>query len=135
MEIVKRLVAHLVPSNNGDGSPHATFPPPSVVVDPQYRADIIHRIIFICSQNSYHNVTNFEWYISILVGLTYVPDVSVGDLLTDQIMDVGVRVKSARAFSVKQMVCVCEISWICDKPLMNPFYSSEYWLTSNFLKT
>jgi AP-3 complex subunit delta-1 len=135
VEIVKRLVAHLVPSNNGDGSPHATFPPPSVVVDPQYRADIIHRIIFICSQNSYHNVTNFEWYISILVGLTYVPDVSVGDLLTDQIMDVGVRVKSAREFSVKQMVCVCEISWICDKPLMNPFYSSEYWLTSNFLKT
>jgi hypothetical protein len=49
-----------------------------------------------------------------------VPDVSVGDLLTDQIMDVGVRVKSAREFSVKQMVCVCEISWICDRPLMNP---------------
>ncbi|CAO3685225.1 unnamed protein product [Umbelopsis ramanniana] len=103
VDIVKRLVAHLVPANDADGDPSASFPPPSTVVDPQYRADIIHRIIFICSQNSYHNVTNFEWYITILVGLTYVPDVSVGDLLTSQIMDVGVRVKSAREFSVKQM--------------------------------
>lgn len=99
-------MAHLVPANDADGDPSASFPPPSAVVDPQYRADIIHRIIFICSQNSYHNVTNFEWYITILVGLTYVPDVSVGDLLTSQIMDVGVRVKSAREFSVKQMVFI-----------------------------
>ena len=83
------------------------------MVDPQYRADIIHRIIFICSQNSYHNVTNFEWYITILVGLTYVPDVSVGDLLTSQIMDVGVRVKSAREFSVKQMVLITRFSPAC----------------------
>lgn len=103
MEIVKRLISHLVPANDSDGTPDATYPPPSAVLDPQYRADIIHRIVFICSQNSYHNVTNFEWYITVLVGLTYVPDVTVGDVLTNQIMDVGVRVKSAREFSVKQM--------------------------------
>lgn len=106
MEIVKRLISHLVPANDSDGTPDATYPPPSAVLDPQYRADIIHRIVFICSQNSYHNVTNFEWYITVLVGLTYVPDVTVGDVLTNQIMDVGVRVKSAREFSVKQMVII-----------------------------
>ncbi|KAL0091343.1 adaptin N terminal region-domain-containing protein [Phycomyces blakesleeanus] len=99
MDIVKRLVSHLVPpSASMLGSTES-----SAVLDPVYRTDIINRILFVCSQNQYHNITNFEWYINILVGITYASGVNVGESLTSQLMDVSVRVKSVRPFSVKQM--------------------------------
>ncbi|CAG8678163.1 2966_t:CDS:10, partial [Racocetra fulgida] len=47
--------------------------------------------------------SNFEWYIAVLVDLTHVAGVNVGELLTTQIMDVGVRVKSVRQYCVKAM--------------------------------
>ncbi|KAG2224867.1 hypothetical protein INT45_008049 [Circinella minor] len=100
VDIVKRLIAHLVPADsNGASSLHEA----SSVLDPVYRTDIINRIVFICSQNQYRNVANFEWYITVLVGLAHVSGVSVGEILTNQLMDVSVRVKSVRPFAVKQM--------------------------------
>ncbi|KAF7720863.1 AP-3 complex subunit delta-1 [Apophysomyces ossiformis] len=101
IDIVKRLVAHLVPSTSL--STPSSLQESSAVLDPIYRTDIINRIIFICSQNQYQNVTNFEWYISTLVGITYASGVNVGDILTGQLMDVSVRVKSVRPFAVQQM--------------------------------
>ncbi|CAG8705849.1 9200_t:CDS:10 [Dentiscutata erythropus] len=98
-DIVKRLMSHLLPSNNNNES--STLP--STLLEPAYRADIINRIIFICSQNSYSNIVNFEWYIAVLVDLTSVAGINVGDLLTMQIMDVGIRVKSVRQYCVKAM--------------------------------
>ncbi len=95
-------MSHLLPSNNPD--PTTSYPPPSTLLEPAYRANIIKRIIYICSQNSYSNITNFEWYIAVLVDLTYVAGVNIGELLTQQIMDVGVRVKSVRQYCVKTMV-------------------------------
>ncbi|CAI2181272.1 3859_t:CDS:10 [Funneliformis geosporum] len=100
-DIIKRLMAHLLPSSNSD--PSTSYPPPSTLLEPAYRENIINRIIYICSQNSYSNITNFEWYIAVLVDLTYVAEVNVGVLLAQQIMDVGVRVKSVRKYCVKIM--------------------------------
>ncbi|RGB27440.1 adaptin N terminal region-domain-containing protein [Rhizophagus diaphanus] len=100
-DIVKRLMSHLLPSSNSD--PTTSYPPPSTLLEPAYRSDIINRVIYICSQNSYSNITNFEWYIAVLVDLTYVSGVKVGEILTQQIMDVGVRVKSVRQYCVKTM--------------------------------
>ncbi|KAI7881383.1 hypothetical protein K492DRAFT_161622 [Lichtheimia hyalospora FSU 10163] len=100
VDIVKRLIAHLVPPDqNGAGSLHEA----PTVLDPIYRTDIINRIIYICSQHQYRNITNFEWYITVLVGMAYVSGVNVGEVLTTQLMDVAVRVKSVRPFAVKQM--------------------------------
>ncbi|KAI9018737.1 adaptin N terminal region-domain-containing protein [Phycomyces nitens] len=98
MDIVKRLVSHLVPPSESMSGTES-----SAVLDPVYRTDIINRILFVCSQNQYHNITNFEWYINILVGITYASGVNVGESLTSQLMDVSVRVKSVRPFAVKQM--------------------------------
>jgi AP-3 complex subunit delta-1 len=95
-------MSHLLPSSNSD--PTTSYPPPSTLLEPAYRSDIINRVIYICSQNSYSNITNFEWYIAVLVDLTYVSGVKVGEILTQQIMDVGVRVKSVRQYCVKTMV-------------------------------
>ncbi|CAG8666709.1 14615_t:CDS:10 [Cetraspora pellucida] len=77
LHIVKRLMSHLLPSNNNNdaSSDHLL---PSTLLEPAYRADIINRII-------------------------YISGVNVGDLLTTQIMDVGVRVKSVRQYCVKAM--------------------------------
>ncbi|CAG8600370.1 6034_t:CDS:10, partial [Acaulospora colombiana] len=107
-DIVKRLMSHLLPSNNNntedDNNGSSTnYPPPSTLFEPAYRADIINRIIYICSQNSYSNITNFEWYIAVLIDLTNIAGVKVDKLLTSQIMDVGVRVKSVRQYCVKTM--------------------------------
>ncbi|RHZ80658.1 hypothetical protein Glove_134g191 [Diversispora epigaea] len=100
-DIVKRLMSHLLPSNyNG---PSTNYPTLSTLLEPAYRSDIIHRIIYICSQNSYSNITNFEWYIAVLVDLTHVAGVNVDEILKSQIMDVGVRVKSVRQYCVKTM--------------------------------
>ena len=97
------MTSHLLPPSNTKNSA-TNHLLPSTLLEPAYRADIIHRIIYICSQNAYANVTNFEWYVAVLVDLTYVAGVKVGDLLTSQLMDVCVRVKSVRNYCVKAMV-------------------------------
>ncbi|CEP17621.1 hypothetical protein [Parasitella parasitica] len=98
VDIVKRLITHIMPEQ-AEQSLHD----PSTIFDPVYRTDIIHRIIFMCSQNHYHHLNDFEWYISVLIGITYKAGVNVGDVLTNQLMDVSVRVKSVREYAVKQM--------------------------------
>ena len=57
----------------------------------------------ICSQNDYQFITNFEWYISVLVELTRMEGTSHGPLVASQMMDVSIRVESVRAFAVSQM--------------------------------
>ncbi|GJJ70128.1 AP-3 complex subunit delta [Entomortierella parvispora] len=100
-EIVKRLISHLLPPNETDIVANTAS---SALMDPVYRADIIRRIVFICSQNSYANITNFEWYLAVLSDLTNVAGVNVGEILMQQFMDVGVRVKSVRSYTVKLMM-------------------------------
>src|SRR3954468_17020146 len=95
-------MTHLLPSSGKEETPASNSQ--TTLLEPAYRADIINRIIYVCSQNSYSNITNFEWYIAVLVDLTYVGGVKVGEMLAQQIMDVGVRVKSVRQYCVKTMV-------------------------------
>ncbi|KAK9762593.1 AP-3 complex subunit delta [Basidiobolus ranarum] len=99
MDIVKRLMTQLMPPP----VPTATFPATTAFHDPSYRKIIVDRILSICSHNSYSNITNFEWYIAVLVDLVYISEVNVGSQLSAQIMDVGVRVKSVRQYCVKMM--------------------------------
>uniref|UniRef100_A0A8D2QKU5 AP-3 complex subunit delta-1 n=1 Tax=Zonotrichia albicollis TaxID=44394 RepID=A0A8D2QKU5_ZONAL len=53
MEIVKKLMIHV---DKAEGT--------------TYRDELLTKIIDICSQSNYQYITNFEWYISILVELT-----------------------------------------------------------------
>nr|CAG8435272.1 2051_t:CDS:10 [Entrophospora candida] len=102
-DIVKRLMSHLLPPNNNNSSILNLHSSPTTLLEPAYRADIITRIIYICSQNSYSNITSFEWYIAVLIDITKIAGVKVGDMLTLQMMDIGVRVKSSRDYCVKAM--------------------------------
>lgn len=51
----------------------------------------------------YSNVTNFEWYLSVLVDLMHVAGVDVGSDIRDQLVDIAVRVKGIRPFVVQLM--------------------------------
>ncbi|KAI8380160.1 adaptin N terminal region-domain-containing protein [Blakeslea trispora] len=103
VDIVKRLIAHIMPQNDYAERQPESLHHSSTIFDPAYRTDIINRIIFMCSQNRYHYINDFEWYLSVLVDITYAAGVNVGETLTDQLMDVSVRVKSVREYAVKQM--------------------------------
>lgn len=61
------------------------------------------RILSICSQNTYENVTNFEWYLSVLVDLAHIANVNIGGEIRDQLVEVVGRVKAARPYAVKLM--------------------------------
>lgn len=52
MEIVKKLMVHM---DKAEGT--------------VYRDELLSKIILICSQNNYQFITNFEWYITVLVEL------------------------------------------------------------------
>jgi hypothetical protein len=53
-------------------------------------------------------VTDFEWYIDVLVRLTRVPGNEQGKLIADQFLDVAIRVEAVRRFAVKQMILLLQ---------------------------
>ena len=68
-----------------------------------YRDEIINKIISICSESGYSNVTNFEWYLTVLIELLRVEGIKDTGPIARQILDVTVRVPDVRTFSVRQM--------------------------------
>jgi AP-3 complex subunit delta-1 len=54
------------------------------------------------TRDNYTNIgNNFEWYVAVLVDLARIANVNVGKELGDEILNVSVRVKSVRPFSLK----------------------------------
>ena len=93
MEIVKKLMAHM---EKAEGT--------------TYRDELMEKIVGICSQNDYQFITNFEWYISVLVELTRAEGGGSrhGPLIAAQMMDVAIRVESVRGFAVRQMALLID---------------------------
>ncbi|XP_037068745.1 AP-3 complex subunit delta-1-like [Pollicipes pollicipes] len=91
MEIVKKLMVHM---DRAEGT--------------TYRDELLSKLVFICSQNNYQFVTNFEWYLSVLVELTRIEGSQHGPLVAAQMMDVTVRVQAIRHFAVAQMALLLE---------------------------
>ncbi|XP_064462868.1 AP-3 complex subunit delta-1-like isoform X1 [Ornithodoros turicata] len=116
MEIVKKLMVHM---DRAEGT--------------IYRDELLSKIVDICSQNNYQYITNFEWYVSVLVELTRIEGTKHGLTIASQMLDVAIRVPAVRAFSVSQMAVlldnthlllgngqknsICEVlyaaAWIC----------------------
>ncbi|XP_070491377.1 AP-3 complex subunit delta [Chironomus tepperi] len=87
MEIVNKLLGHM---ERAEGS--------------VYRDELLLKVIEICSQESYQHVTNFEWYLTVLVELIQLEAGSKhGSVIADQLLDVTIRVESVRKFSVNEM--------------------------------
>ncbi|EXJ65000.1 hypothetical protein A1O7_01339 [Cladophialophora yegresii CBS 114405] len=82
----------------------------------EYRHDIISRILDMCSHNTYANITDFDWYIEILVHLVrHLPahqdsastrsslddETLIGARVGGQLRDIAVRVKELRPETTK----------------------------------
>ncbi|KAG1868262.1 adaptin N terminal region-domain-containing protein [Suillus subalutaceus] len=96
---VQSLSQHIIPSTpaKSPGAPSQST---------AYRLVLSQRIMTMCSQNTYDNVIDFEWYLSVLVDLAYVSNVDIGTQIRDQLVDVVGRVRAARSYAVKLMVKV-----------------------------
>jgi AP-3 complex subunit delta-1 len=67
----------------------------------------------MCAQETYAHVSNFTWYIDVLVNLAYISltiqqespnlDASLGTRLRDTLIDVAARVRAVRPYMVKKM--------------------------------
>lgn len=87
-------------------SPNAPIVRPAVLPSqsPAYRLTLAQRILALGSQDVYANVTDFEWYISVLVDLAYVARVNIGAEIREQLVDITGRVRAARRYAVQVMV-------------------------------
>eukprot|EP00339_Tiarina_fusa_P029705 CAMPEP_0117045208 /NCGR_PEP_ID=MMETSP0472-20121206/31278_1 /TAXON_ID=693140 ORGANISM="Tiarina fusus, Strain LIS" /NCGR_SAMPLE_ID=MMETSP0472 /ASSEMBLY_ACC=CAM_ASM_000603 /LENGTH=965 /DNA_ID=CAMNT_0004757127 /DNA_START=206 /DNA_END=3103 /DNA_ORIENTATION=+ len=72
--------------------------------DEKYREELINKVITICAQGNYQFIVDFEWYINVLVELTHVQGTRHGKRISDQLLDVCIRVKIIREFGVANMV-------------------------------
>ena len=70
-----------------------------VTAEGAYRDELIQKIIFMCSRDKYTYLSDFAWYLSVLVDLATVQGSSHGELVALQLMDVAVRVAKVRSLS------------------------------------
>lgn len=92
MEIVKKLMVHM---DKAEGT--------------TYRDELLSKIILICSQNNYQFITNFEWYITVLVELSQMEfGTRQGHVIATQLMDVCIRVQAIRHFAVNDLAQLLE---------------------------
>ena len=73
-----------------------------------YRDELIAKIIFVCSRDKYAFLSNFPWFISVLLDLGKLSGTPKSRLIRDQLLDVALRVPSARSFAVKSMIQTME---------------------------
>ncbi|KAJ2745715.1 AP-3 complex subunit delta [Coemansia sp. BCRC 34301] len=76
---------------------------PGPADNPEYRMLVVEAIVDMCARQSYANLSNFEWYVAVLVDLVYMAGVDAGSLLSEKLLDVTVRVRQVREFSVRLM--------------------------------
>lgn len=115
--VVQHLLSHLTGTGSALPSASAThalqqaankgnLTQPEAPMSSAYRLDVSRRIIQMCSRNMYENIDDFEWYLSVLVDLSYVAGVDIGDEIKDQLLDVCIRVRSVRSFAVRLLTKV-----------------------------
>ncbi|KAH0790134.1 Adaptin N terminal region family protein [Histomonas meleagridis] len=75
-----------------------------------FKNQIITRVIEICSKNDYALVTDFDWYITILMNFVAGSGITCYDLIADQFLDLALRVPSTRKRLVEEMASLFKYS-------------------------
>ena len=75
----------------------------ATLFDDVYRDAVIGRILSICSFNNYRYISNFEWYVGILIRLLDNSAMSHGAVIGAQLTDICARVSSVRYFAVSEV--------------------------------
>jgi AP-3 complex subunit delta-1 len=117
MEIVKKLMVHM---DKAEGT--------------IYRDELLSKIILICSQNNYQFITNFEWYVTVLVELAQMEFGSKqGHVIGAQLMDVCIRVQAIRPFAVCEMAQLLDVySSTSQFTIMQEVLYAAAWLCGEF---
>ena len=104
-----------------------------------YRTLVGKSIIEACSKDMFRNLTNFEWYLQVLVDLIRFPAVQVAELVKEQILDVCIRVPEVRDFAVQLMTPLLNDQLLFDtlKTLspMNEVFFAAAWVCGEFSNT
>lgn len=120
-----------------------------------YRVDVMNRILFMCSQTNYANITDFDWYIDILTQLvrsaplsraisadpsSSVPGirnhvVDVAENIGDELRNVAVKVRAVRLSAVRAgETIVARIN--ADTPTSHPIASGAlipvWWMLGEY---
>lgn len=93
-----------------------------IVVSDKYKFLLINKIIEICSMNNYENIPNFKWYLGVLhdiLKLNVDNKISnVDSIISQQLVDIGVRVPSVRPKLVDMCLELCQIPWNSDEKVL-----------------
>jgi len=65
-----------------------------------FRDDIVITVLEMCGDDRYAMLTDFEWYISVLVELARVPETAHGAVIGQQLLDLTARVEAVREGAV-----------------------------------
>jgi AP-3 complex subunit delta-1 len=84
----------------------------------RFRNQIITTVIEICSRDDYKLVTNFDWYISVLLDFVTESGFTCYKIVADQFLDLALRVPSTRQRLAKEMPVVFEKN--CEYPDTTP---------------
>jgi hypothetical protein len=87
----------------GAGGGGGALPSATASSNRSYADDVVHKIVELCSLTNYAFLSDFEWYISVLIELTRVRGMASGRLIAAQFTNVAVRVPSVRAAAVVQL--------------------------------
>jgi len=100
-----------------------------------YKDLIILKIIELCSMGTYQFISDFEWYINILVRLAQIQETTHGKLIASQFLDVVIRVKTVRAYGTKQMIQLLKNPKLMSNPTSNGICEVLYaaaWIVGEF---
>lgn len=101
-----------------------------------YRIDLVEKIVEICSSEKYSLITDFAWYIDVLVILAKTKGLdgngvnkrNLGPLISNQISDVTLRVLPVRPYSVRRMIGIILDGGKCNN---KGFLSGTFGLETN----
>ncbi|KLT44069.1 Adaptor protein complex AP-3 delta subunit [Cutaneotrichosporon oleaginosum] len=96
---VSALAAVAAKANGAKSDPAVTAQ--NISFSHSYRLLLTQRLLDIISRDTYANVTDFEWVVSVLVDVAYVSRVDLGSRIRDMLLDVVGRVKSVRGYAVR----------------------------------
>jgi len=97
------LLTSLANAKNIDGVVERLFDQLQMCPKQSIRNQLVEKIIFICSKNDYENITDFEWYISILIDIMQEFNISCIQELSNQFLDLAIRVPSTREKLMTEM--------------------------------
>ncbi|OAF69553.1 AP-3 complex subunit delta [Intoshia linei] len=102
-----------------------------------FRNKIFNSMIDICKADNYSNISNFEWYVGLLIDLVRLEGNNHGKTLANCLIDLTTRVTSIQLFTVEQCSVIIEhpnaiLGKFADPKQIYNFLSASVFLVSEY---